>query len=302
MAKPLAFRPNGFLLLAVAFWGLNFVAVKEVFAEIDPPAAALLRFLVMWAGLVLVCLWKGESLRLPREDALRFLYLGFMSMGIYMVAFFEGMRGSGATEGAILFQLSPVFTAILAASFGLERFSKGSFAGAMVAFAGAAMIVYSPSPADHNRALSNLIVIGAALLWAYSVTLMRSLLVRYSPLRVLTLSMPGALPVMLVYGLMPAARQPWHAVSPYAWLKFAQVSLMSGIVAFLCFYRGIRDVGASGATLYQFLTPVGATIFAMAIERSIPTTFQVLGLTVVLAGVGFASRARLVAEVQPAEA
>jgi len=288
-------RPNWYLLVAVVSWGLNFVAVKEVYRQLDPPQLGLLRYLAMWGELVLICIWRKESLRLPREDGLKLLYLGFVSMGVYMVVFLEGMHGSGATEGAILFQLSPVFTAILAVALGQERFSPASMAGTLVAFAGTVLVVYSPSAASQNKPAANLVVILAASLWAYCVTIMRPLLARHSPLRVLTLSMAGGLPVMLAYGLVPSLHENWGAVSSYTWLLIFHVAAISGVLAFLCFYRGVQDIGASAASLYQFLTPVSAMIFAMAIEKEAPTLYQLGGLCIVLVGVGYASRARTLA-------
>ncbi len=289
-------RPNWYLLIAVACWGLNFVAVKEAYKQFDPPALALLRFLVMWACLVALCLWKGESLRYPKADAFKLLYFGFATMGIYMVFFLEGMRGSGATEGSILIQLSPVFTALLAAALGQERFSAGSLSGALLALAGIVLIVYNPSAGHENKPFYNMVVVLAALCWAYCVTLMRPLLERHSPLRAFTLSMAGGLPVMLAYGLVPSLRQNWTGVTLYSWTMLFHIAVLSGVVAFLCFYQGVKDIGGTAATLYQFLVPVAAMIFGLLIRGTIPTILQLIGFAVVILGVWYGTRARSLAQ------
>src|SRR3569832_214720 len=115
---------------------------------------------------------------------------------------------------------------------------------------------------------------------------MRPLLSRHAPLRVLTRSMAGGLPVMLGYGLLPALHQNWGAISLYGWTMFFHIAIVSGVIAFLCFYRGVSQVGATGATLYQFLVPAAAMIFAMLIQGSKPTLYQLCGFLVVLSGVG----------------
>jgi drug/metabolite transporter (DMT)-like permease len=140
------------------------------------------------------------------------------------------------------------------------------------------------------------IVFFSALIWAYAVILMRPLLLKYSPLRVLTLSMAGGLPVMLAYGLMPSLHENWGAVTAYDWLMFSHVAVISGVVAFLCFYQGVRQVGSTGATLYQFLVPAAAMLSSVLIEGYVPRMLQILGLIVVLAGVGYASRARYLSQ------
>jgi drug/metabolite transporter (DMT)-like permease len=291
---PLSFRPNIYLLVTVASWGLNFVAVKEIYDSkaMSPPSLALLRFLVMWASLVLVCLWRKESLRFPAGHTLKLLYLGFVSMGIYMLFFLEGMSGSAATVGAILLQMSPIFTAFLAVAFRQERFSWGVLAGGLVALAGTVLIVYIPSSGTPNNLLSNVIVFLSALLWGYSVILMRPLLMKYSPLRVLTLSMAGGLPVMAAYGFLPSLHEHWGAITPYGWLMFFHVAIVSGVVAFLCFYQGVRQVGSTGATLYQFMVPAAALLSSVLIQGYVPRPLQLIGFIVVLAGVAYAARAR----------
>jgi drug/metabolite transporter (DMT)-like permease len=293
------FRPNIYLLVTVVSWGLNFVAVKEIYKSggMSPASLALLRFLVMWASLVLVCLWRRESLRFPKGDSLRLLYLGFISLGVYMVFFLEGMHGSSATVGAILLQMSPIFTAFLAVAFKQERFSWGVLVGGLVALCGTVLIVYLPTSTKENSLFSNLIVFLSALLWGYSVILMRPLLLKYSPLRVLTLSMTGALPVMLAYGLLPSLHQDWRAISAYNWVMFAHIAIISGVVAFLCFYQGVRQVGSTGATLYQFMVPAAAMLSSILIEGYVPRTLQMVGFFVALAGVAYASRARYLSQV-----
>lgn len=286
-------RLDPYLLITVVSWGLNFVALKEAYREIPPPAVALLRYLVMGGALVLLCLWRRESLRLPREDAWRFLLVGFLSMGVYMVLFLEGMSGSGATEGAILLQLSPIFTAILAGAIGQERFIGKTLVGALAAFLGAGLIVAGGTAAGGENSISyNFAVIGAAAVWACSVVLMRPLLMRHSPLRVLTLTMPGGLPVMVAFGISPMLAENWGAVHAYSWLMFLHIALISGVLAFLCFYEGVRRVGATGATLYQYFVPAVAMFFAAWIRHVPPTAIQVAGFVVVLGGVIFAMRVR----------
>lgn len=293
-------RLDPFLLITVVSWGLNFVALKEAYREISPPAVALLRYLVMGGALVLLCWWRRESLRLPREDAWRFLFVGFLSMGVYMVLFLDGMSGSGATEGAILLQLSPIFTAILAGAIGQERFIGKTLIGAMVAFLGAGLIVSGGrASGGENLIAYNFAVIGAAAVWACSVVLMRTLLVKYSPLRVLTLTMPGGLPVMLAFGLSPMLAENWGAVDAYSWLMFGHIALISGVLAFLCFYEGVRRVGATGATLYQYLVPAVAMFFAASIRHVVPSAIQLAGFVVVLAGVVYAMRTRDLALRRP---
>ncbi len=121
---------------------------------------------------------------------------------------------------------------------------------------------------------------------------MRPLLHRYDPTQVFTLSIPGALPVMLVYGLLPALQTDYAAISPLGWVMFAQVTMLSGVVSFVCFYVGLHQIGPSRATMYQFFIPPTAAIFQWIIYGRALAPLQWLGLVVLMAGVVYTAKAR----------
>jgi drug/metabolite transporter (DMT)-like permease len=56
------------LLFTVFAWGYNFVALKILYAEVSPSAAALMRHVLMYLALVLICrAWYGRRLRAEGE-------------------------------------------------------------------------------------------------------------------------------------------------------------------------------------------------------------------------------------------
>jgi drug/metabolite transporter (DMT)-like permease len=121
---------------------------------------------------------------------------------------------------------------------------------------------------------------------------MRPLLHKYDPTQVFTLSIPGAIPVMLLYGLLPALHTDYAAISSLGWIMFAQVTIISGVVSFVCFYIGIHQIGPSRATMYQFFIPPTAAIFQWIIYGRALLPMQWLGLGVLMGGVVYTARAR----------
>lgn len=274
-------------------WGFNFVALKLVYEQMTPAAVALVRYLGMFALLVAFSVARRESLRYPRGDALRLLVLGFLSMGVYMVFFLEGMRESAPAEGAIILSTSPIFTALIAAAVGQERLNRGAFGGALLAFAGVAVVVLGGSGAGHGKLLGNALILIAAVIWAASTVYSRPLVERISPFRVLTLSMPGALIVLVPYGLRPALETPWSALMPATWSMLAYVAVFAGAVGFVGFYEGVRQIGGPAAMVYQYFVPVIAALSAWLVLGGTLNGVQFGGMAVVLTGVALSNRARL---------
>ncbi len=281
------------LLITSLSWALNFPALKLLYREMTPPAVALTRFVLMGAMLWVACRLRGETLRYPGwRDTLSILWLGFLSMGFYMVLFLQGMDGSTAAEAAIILATAPIFTMLIGAFRKQEPASAGMFFGGLIALFGVGLVIFSGSTQAHGALISNLMILVGAAVWAYSTTLMRSLMDRRTPLQLVTLSMPGAFVALLPYGLLPTLAVPWGGLSATAWLIILHISVISGVIGFVGFFEGVRQIGAGRAMLYQYFVPPIAALFAWLLLGTPLTVQQGLGLIVVTAGVVLANRAR----------
>lgn len=290
------------LLVTALSWGFNFIALKLAYLQLSPAALTFARYLAMGAVLIVLCWSMRLSLRYPQGEVGRLLFLGFLSLGVYIVVFMEGMNATSATDGAILLSTAPVWTAILAVAFRHEKFSLGALLGAIVAFLGVAVVVANRQNGDQGTLVGNGLVLLAALLWAFSAVLMKPVVIKMHPLRALTLSMPGALPILLPYGLMATLEVDWAALSVPTWLSFAHIVLLAGCAGFIGFYAGVRQIGSANAMLYQyFVTPIAAG-FAWLVLGERPSWPQGIGVVVVIAGVIWSTSARSRSQVAPAEA
>ncbi len=286
---------NAPLTITVLSWGFNFVALKVLYREMSAPVVGLLRYLLMFGVLVGICLIQKESLKPARRDFWHIQAVGFLAMGLYMVLVLEGIRFTSPAVCAILLATAPVWTYLLSCGFRQERFQLSAMLGAVVAFGGVTLVILGGAAAGHGTLYGDIIVLISAFVWACSAVLMKPLLSRYKPTTVLTMSMPGALPVLIPYGLGATLNTNYAAISATGWFMFATTVLMSGVVAFICFYTGLRQIGASGAALYQYLVPPTAALFAWALMGKSLGPIQFVGLAVVLIGVAYAGRARQVA-------
>src|SRR3954463_12838005 len=140
-------------------------------------------------------------------------------MGIYLVIFFRGMQNSTPAEGAIILGMSPAFTLLFALLIRQEQFRWRALVGILIAFTGVVLVVLS-GPATHVSAVSaseklagNLTVLVAAGVWALSVVVTRPLGGKSEPLRMFTLSMPGAILAVLPFGLLPTLHTNFFALS-----------------------------------------------------------------------------------------
>ncbi|MFZ4508899.1 MAG: DMT family transporter [Fimbriimonas sp.] len=282
------------LIVTVICWAFNFVAVKVVFLEMSPPALGLVRFLGMYALLLASCLWRKEPIWPTREDLPRAFLGGFLALGIYIVFFFEGVKGALPAEASLLVSTSPILTALLSAAFRQEPFRWQALVGGFVALLGIYLVTLA-TPTATGSLWAHFLLFCCALLWACSVLVLRPIVKKYPPLSSLTIAMPGALPVMLIYGFVPIQSVQWGHFSTTTWLMLGHVVVLSGFVAFVCFYAGLAKVGASGTMLYQYLVPPITAIFGWLYLGQAMVPSQIVGVATVLGGLMLARSGQTIA-------
>lgn len=307
IARPAISLP---LVLTVVAWSFNFIALKLVYPEIPPAVVGLSRWFLMLTGLYVLCAFARVTPKVCPRSLPLVLLQGFLSLGVYMVLFLEGTLRTGAAEAAIVLSTAPVLTAVFAAVAGQERLRPAVLGWAAVAFGGVVLVVLGggqPTAPNGGRLpeklLGDTLVFGSSVVWAISAVMSRPLVGKHPPLAMLTVSMYGALPALLVYGISPTAALAWGEVSPKAWWLLVYIALGAGVLGFAGFYAGVRQVGAPGAMLYQYCVAPLATLLQWIVLGVPMALLQLVGLVVVFVGVAMSTKSRRsVAMRPPAEA
>lgn len=273
------------------FWGFNFISLKVLYPAMEPAAILFLRYFIMGSVLVSICLATKQSLKLPLEHRSRILFAGFNSMGIYMIFFMEGVKLTSASEAAIILATNPIMVAIWMMVLKLEAKSYSKIVGCLIAFLGVALVVLGrPAMTGQSKEMTDrllgdfLMLLGAAS-WSWSVVISKPISAHVKPLPLFTMSMLGGLPVVLLYGSFAVTRVHWNVMGTWEWANFAQIALGSGVIAMVFYYKGIQQLPASAATMYQFMVPVLTTIFAAIILHERLVWIQGIGLLVLFFGV-----------------
>jgi drug/metabolite transporter (DMT)-like permease len=84
--------------------------------------------------------------------------------------------------------------------------------------------------------------------------------------------------------------RPLMAINSANLLTLLYVALFPSTLAYLCFNRGVRLIGANRAAPFFHVVPVFGTVMSIAFLGELPQAFQFLGFALVLTGVFVASR------------
>ncbi len=272
----------GLLLLAI-IWGVNFAVVKSALEVLEPLAFNALRHLVASAFMLFVLL-AGDGIGRPaRTDWRRIVGLGFVGIILYQIAFVGGLDRTRAGNASLMLALAPIFVLL----FGRRGGEGGSRAwlGATASVLGIGLVSWTTFTLTNGSTLvGDVILIGAAAVWAIYTIGSKPLIEKYGPIRATAWTLwVGSIGVFLL-GVPGLLRQDWSAVGTGAWLGVIFSAVFAIGVAYLLWYRGVQRVGGARTAVFSNLAPVVALATAALWLGESVTVYSLIGALLVIGG------------------
>lgn len=275
------------LLLLVLIWAFNFSIIKIGLAAIPPYGFNALRF-PLAALLLAAVLFSSGRLTLPdRGDRTRLVVLGIIGNFLYQLLFISGLARSRAGNASVILNLSPVFIAAGTAWLGHERIRPAAWVGIVVAIGGIALVVGSGEAGlgfGTDTLVGDLLMIGAALVWAIYTVGARDLLLKYGSVFVTTWTLWAGAVLLFLVGIPDIVRLD-ATVPPVAWASVVYAGFLGLGVSYLLWYRGVQSLGNTRTAAMGNLVPLLTIVVAWPMLGEVPNVWQVLGALIVIGGV-----------------
>jgi drug/metabolite transporter (DMT)-like permease len=263
------------LLLVAAVWGstwavgrfLSYGLDESNRASMGPATSAWLRYVFAVIAFIIWC-WiyrKSSSPRVLPQGKKAWKYTFWMAllgtMG-YQLLFMNGMKWTAAGDASLIIPMNPVFTVLLAIPLLGQRVGMRMIIGLLIGLVGVATVVgLSPNtdiPLNH-RLIGATMIAFAALTWAATSNLTKMAL--------LDGTIGTSLEIVIWYSIVGwGLLTPWMLVevwylgmpspSTTEWISVAYLGLISTVLTYAWFARGIDRIGATAAASYVFLVPV----------------------------------------------
>lgn len=267
-------RMLDFVVLCL-IWGATWIGIKAGVETVPPLLFAGTRF--MTAGLLLLVLAhrRGERVSIAAQDRLRFLVVSLLMITLCYGPLFWGMQYVNSGTAAVLeLALTPVALLIFALLLGDETVRIRHFVALGLGVAGLAMLFgpealsegAPPGAAASQSLIGAIAVASAAFTYGLGSVVARPLLAQYPPLLVagITTLIGGGL--LLAYsigfeaGSVHALRGDWGLA---AWVGWLFLVLFGSLIGYTLYMRLLRDIGASRAGSYAFVSPIVAVVLGV---------------------------------------
>lgn len=277
------------LLLLGAIWGASFSFINIAVQALHPLFLMFLR--VLLAGLVLAGVAYFRQRQPTPKVALQlkthwrqYLLVGLLNCALpFSLIAFSELRIS-VSVAAILNSTTPLFTAVIAASWVGEKLNGRKITGLFLGMTGVIILVGGGPLRLSGATAVGLItsLLGAMSYGAGAVYAARHM----KHLPPLTASMVQLLSAALILAIPAAFQLPTSWPGTAVWLSLLALSLLSTCVAYLIFYALLQKVGASRTTSVTFLVPVFGTLWGVLFFHESLTGGMLLGMGTILASVG----------------
>lgn len=268
--------------------------------------AGLSELVVPFLLLALTAALLAVALAVARPDILRTLeepprLVGSMglALGLNHVLYYVGLFHTTATSTEVIIQLAPVFLVVLGVAFFDETFGAVKAGGAALAVLGVVVISWNGAPLDElvgsGMLLGNVLVAGAALLWALYA----------AGQKVANRDHPPQAILVAVYAIgavvaLPLAVAAWPATIPTRALIGVVALALATLGSFGSFAEALEHAPASTLAVVTTTAPLFTIAYVLAAKAWFPsiappetlTALTWIGAGLVVVGVGVVSRAR----------
>ena len=286
-----ASRTTELLLVAMAvIWGINFSVVKYGTTVMEPLAYNALRMSIGCAVLMVFALWRPGS-RATTSDRLKLMALGVLGHCFYQVLFINGIARTRAGTASLVVAASPAVVALVARAFGHEQLPMRAVVGIALSISGVILVLGGTISADGaSHLVGDLMILAAVVAWAFYTTLLLPFTKRVDSLRLAAWTLLGGVIPLVLIASPALLRTQWREVTPVTWAAVLYSGLMAMVVAYLLWYRGVKEIGPTRTAMFGNLQPIVAVLVAWFALAEVPTIFQGAGAATVLGGLYLSRR------------
>ncbi|GAB4356422.1 MAG: DMT family transporter [Gammaproteobacteria bacterium] len=281
--------PYLLLLVAVLSWSGNMVIGRGVHESVPPIALSFWRWLVAFLILLPFALrtaWQEWHLVIRHW---RFLFVqGVLGVTGYNTLVYLGLQTTTAINAAVVSATIPVIIVFISFLVYQERIARRQALGGLISFFGVIWIISHGSPADlfglhANR--GDLWILAAALTWASYSVFLRHYPEQLHPLVFLLCIMAAGLLVLAPFYAWEHLGGRTIRFDTTTVITVLYVALFASVIAFICWNRAVRWVGANRAGIFVHFMPVFSTLLAILFLGERLYAYHLVGIAAVATGI-----------------
>lgn len=274
------------LLGANLIYGANYTIAKEVMPDyVQPLGLVVLRCLGAVPLYWLVGLYFKEKIQ--RDDFPRLIICAVFGIAINQLLFLKGLNLTVPINAAVIMTSTPILVLIVAAVLIRERITLLKASGIALGMAGALLILLAGKEVSFSSDtfVGDFLIFFNASFYGVYLVLVKPLLERYHPITVMKWVFLFGFLMVLPFGFNEIQEVSWSTMPPRIMAATAFVVFGLSFFAYLFNSIGLRQLSPSVVSIYIYLQPLLASMFAIIAGKDLLTGVKVASAMLIFLGV-----------------
>jgi len=280
-----------YLIVLSLIWGSSFILMKKGLEAYPPAQMATLR--ICFAGFCLLPVAINHFKKITRKQLFYIFLFGLTNSAVPAFLFATSETVVSSSTAGILNSLTPIFTLLVGIMFFKQPFSFFGFAGVLIGFGGAAMLVFYGSNSDnivhseHSAVLFAGLIVIATICYGFASNIVKNHLQEVKGYIVSAFSyLIFAIPLIiwLLFFSDFQKRVVQHPEGIHSLLYIAILGIMGSAFAIILVVRVIQVSNALFASFVTYLIPIVSILWGLLIGESI-NIITIISLVIILTGI-----------------
>jgi drug/metabolite transporter (DMT)-like permease len=275
-----------FIVIGASLWGFIGIFVKYLYdIGFTPTQVVSIRVFVTALTLVVVVYFKNRKLfKIKPSDSKYFVGTGIFSILFFNWCMFSAIKETSISIAAILLYTAPAFVTIFSRILFKEWLTKRKVAALFITFVGCSFVIGVFPHANGSVSLYGLILgLGSGLFYSLYSIFGKFALRKYDSLTVTVYTFVFAaiaiIPFSGLWSMLPLL------LNSKAWLSIFGLSILSTVLAFILYTKGLSAVESSRASIIATVEPVIAALSSLLIFHEKLNPWQYFGIILVIIAV-----------------
>lgn len=280
------------VLFANIIYGANYSIAKQVMPQYIKPFGFILIRVTIAAALFFICERILVKEKVKNEDLIKLFLCALFGVAINQLLFFKGLSLTSPINSGLMMISNPVFVLLLAALIIRERIAWVRIAGICLGIAGCLILLLFSNKINkaNSSTLGDLLVLINSFSFALYLVLVKPLMKIYHPITIMKWVFLLGSVIVIPFGFSEMQAINWSSFSSGIWWCTGFVIIGTTFFAYLFNTLGLQVLSPSQVSIYIYLQPLLAAIFAMLSGQDVPNYLHFISALLIFSGVYLTSR------------
>ena len=244
-------------------YGANYVIAKGVMPKyVGPNGFILMRVIGAVALFWMIFLFRFQ--KVAKKDLITLAFCGLFGVGLNQLLFFNGLMRTSPLNASIIMTMTPIIVFILSIIFLKEKSTRTKIIGILLGTGGSIMLtMLSKQVGSEASSLGDLFILLNAVSYSIYLVLVKPLMVKYSPLTVISWVFAFGLVYVLIWPFSTSELSivEWSTMPTDIPWRIIFVVVGVTFLPYLLTVVAMKNVSPSVASSYIYFQPVLTGLF-----------------------------------------